>query len=218
MQTHMNTDKKIVIIDYGLGNLFSVRQACESLGFHPIISNDPEELKEADAAILPGVGAFKAAMNNLTELGMKEGIIRFVEKKKPLMGVCLGLQLLFEKSAEFDNCDGLGLIKGEVKRFHFDKEQRVKIPQISWNKINSDKSRDWKNSPLENIPNDAFMYFVHSFYVSPVNSEDILTKTTYHTFEYCSAIIRDNIFATQFHPEKSGSQGIDIYKNWIDNI
>lgn len=214
----MSSNKKVVIIDYGLGNLFSVKQACESLGFSLIVTNSPKELKEADAAILPGVGAFKAAMDNLTKSGMKDGILQFVEEGKPLMGVCLGLQLLFEKSEEFENCHGLGLIEGSVKRFVFEKEARVKIPQISWNTIYPQKEGGWNNTPLENISTGEFMYFVHSYYVSPTNKEDILTKTTYDTFEYCSAIKKDNIFATQFHPEKSGAKGISIYKEWLEKI
>jgi glutamine amidotransferase len=214
----MNENKKVAIIDYGLGNLFSVKQACESLGFSPFISASPRELKGADAAILPGVGAFKAAMNNLTESGMKDGILHFVQEGKPIMGVCLGLQLLFEKSVEFENCDGLGLIEGTVNRFPFNKEDKIKVPQISWNKIFTQEDKGWQNTPLENISDGTFMYFVHSYYVNPTNEEDVLTKTTYHTFEYCSAIKKDNIFATQFHPEKSGTEGLSIYKSWLENI
>lgn len=216
----MNTDKKknIVIIDYGLGNLFSVKQACESLGFFPIISNDPEDLKKADAAILPGVGAFKAAMENLTESGMKDGIIHFVKDGKPLMGVCLGLQLLFEESEEFENCKGLGLIEGKVKKMSFEKEGGIKVPQISWNTIYPKKEDQWNETPLKTIQSNEFMYFVHSYYVAPTNPVDILTLTTYSDFEYCSAVLRDNIFATQFHPEKSGGKGVEIYKHWYNKI
>jgi glutamine amidotransferase len=216
----MNADKKknIVIIDYGLGNLFSVEQACRSLGFFPIISNDPKDLLKADAAILPGVGAFKAAMENLTKSKMKEAIIDFVGDGKPLMGVCLGLQLLFEESEEFENCEGLGLIKGTVKKIRYEKKHIAKVPQIGWNTIYPKKGYGWNDTPLKTIKSNEFMYFVHSYYVAPTNSADILTLTTYSDFEYCSAVLRDNIFATQFHPEKSGGKGVEIYKHWYNKI
>ena len=214
------SDKKIVIIDYGLGNLFSVKHVCEVLGFNPIVSDNPKELKNADGLILPGVGAFKAAMDSLVTSGMADAILDCVALKKPLMGVCLGLQLLFDESEEFDNCKGLGLIAGSVRKIPINNAKGFnhKVPQIGWNTIYSRNNQNWVNSPLENIDANEFMYFVHSYYVLPKFETNVLTVTNYNQFEYCSSILKDNIFAAQFHPEKSGENGVEIYKNWLTNL
>ena len=127
------------------------------------------------------------------------------------MGICLGFQLLFSTSEEFENCDGLDIIKGKVRKFKF-KDDMIKVPQIGWNKIYN--SKEWNNSPLINNSQNEFMYFVHSYYVDPSDKKNILTYSKYENFEYCSSIINKNIFATQFHPEKSSFEGIKIYKNW----
>lgn len=208
---------KIAIIDYELGNLFSVEQALSTLGINPLITHNPEDLATVDAAILPGVGAFRIAMDNLKQKGLDYAIHEFVKSGKPLMGVCLGLQLLFERSNEFEDSLGLGLVGGQVNKLPHDLAKNIKVPQIGWNTINQ-KKVSWKDTPLKSTSNGDFMYFVHSYYVSPSNTDEILTYTTYHDFDYCSSIIKDNIFATQFHPEKSGKKGLNIYKNWIKNI
>lgn len=206
--------KKVVIVDYQMSNLFSVVRAIEQIGFNPIVSSSPEEIAVADALILPGVGAFKAAMENLEKLALIVPIKAFIESGKPFMGVCLGLQLLFETSDEFGQHKGLGVIKGAVKRFEPSEEGNEKIPQINWNTIES-KSNTWKNTPLMHLTEKAFMYFVHSYYVVPTEQEVVLSSTPYCGIEYCSSIKQNNIFATQFHPEKSGELGLKIYKNWL---
>ena len=215
-----NSNKQVVIIDYGLGNLFSVNQACQKVGLNVKISNIKEEIKNADAIILPGVGAFIEAMNNLEKMDLVNTIKVSVENGKPFFGICLGMQLIFSKSEEFGSGNGLDLIPGFIKKFPTTlNEQIIKVPQIAWNKIYSFKKK-WLDTPLFDIKENEFMYFVHSYYAEPLFEESILTRTNYSDIEYCSAVMKDNIFATQFHPEKSAEKGIKIYKNWgvINNL
>jgi glutamine amidotransferase len=212
------TDKKIVIIDYQLGNLFSVRQACLHIGYEAVVTTDPAELAKADYAILPGVGAFADAIDNLNKFGLTSAIKDFVSSGKPFMGICLGLQLLFTESEEFGNNKGLNLIEGKIRKFPaHDMSQRVlKVPQISWNQISETENNAWADSPLRSCKSGDYMYFVHSFYADPVTQESVLSTTEYGGYSYCSAVTKDNIFACQFHPEKSGLPGIEIYRNWIN--
>ena len=216
-----NIDKKnVVIIDYKLGNLFSVQQACEAVGLNAKISSNKEDVINADALILPGVGAFLIAMTNLKELGLAEAIIEKVNNNTPLFGICLGLQLLFSESEEFGAGKGLDLISGVIKKLPDNLENRkIKVPHISWNTIYKFE-QNWSKTPLRDLINDDFMYFIHSYYVRPSDNACILTKTNYDGIEFCSAVTKNNIFATQFHPEKSSDKGISIYKNWalINNL
>ncbi|ALL04392.1 hypothetical protein AQ505_02080 [Pedobacter sp. PACM 27299] len=206
--------KKVVIIDYNLGNLFSVKQACDTVGINSKISSSKSEIEDADALILPGVGAFIEAMQNLENLDLVDTIKRNVIDGKPIFGVCLGLQLLFSKSEEFGSGEGLNLIPGVIRRFPSSVDDRkIKVPQIAWNKIYS-HNQDWANTPLSGLSEEDYMYFVHSYYVDPADEFCILTKTNYEGLEYCSGVLKDNIFATQFHPEKSAQKGVSIYKNW----
>ena len=209
---------KVVIIDYQLGNLFSVRQACLQLGHDAEISSDPEKLLNADYAILPGVGAFTDAMDNLEKFGLTEGIKEYVKKGKPLMGVCLGLQLLMTESEEFGNKQGLDLIPGVVKKFKVEKDgdRVIKVPQIQWNLVTEHHPGAWAASPMRCCQSGDFMYFVHSYYAKPQDDQYVLAETTYGSHTYCSAVLRDNVFATQFHPEKSGLYGVNIYKEWFN--
>lgn len=203
--------KKVSIIDYEGGNLFSVIQACKSIGLDVSITSDYNKILTSDGLILPGVGSFPYAMKILKKKDLVNPIKDFISSNKPFMGICLGFQLLFSTSEEFENCDGLDIIKGKVRKFKF-KDDMIKVPQIGWNKIYN--SKEWNNSPLKDISQNEFMYFVHSYYVDPSDKKNILTYSKYENFEYCSSIINKNIFATQFHPEKSSFEGIKIYKNW----
>lgn len=211
---------KVIIIDYQLGNLFSVQQACEYLGFQPVISSSPEELINADFAILPGVGAFADAVANLRQFGLTDAINEFVKKGNPLMGVCLGLQLLLTESEEFGASKGLDLIGGHVKKFPVTEQGShvFKVPQIQWNSIYEPAPGRWSGTPLAHCSKGDFMYFVHSFYATPVDSKYVLSTTSYAGLEYCSAVMKDNVFATQFHPEKSGLYGLNIYKSWFSQF
>ena len=212
--------KKVVIIDYQLGNLFSVKQACDSVGINAEISSNREEILKADALILPGVGAFIEAMNNLKKFGLDDAIQTKVNGGTPIFGICLGQQLLFTESEEFGAGKGLDLISGVIKRFpETIEERKVKVPHIAWNTIFK-LNKEWDNTALKDLNNNDFMYFIHSYYVKPKDDACILTLTNYDGIEFCSAILRNNIFATQFHPEKSADKGILIYKNWalINNL
>ncbi|APJ04565.1 imidazole glycerol phosphate synthase subunit HisH [Silvanigrella aquatica] len=214
--------KKIIILDYGIGNLQSVAQVFAHLNNPALISSNYKEIMSADALVLPGVGAFGHAMNNLKELYLDKSILEFVQTGKPLMGICLGFQLLFSESEEFGNHKGLDIIKGKVHKFTNDNVLNlgIKIPQVGWNKIYRSLTAvdNWAKSPLREIQNMDYMYFIHSYYAKPEVTNEILTLTQYEGTEYCSSILKDNIFAVQFHPEKSAWQGIRIYKNWIGTI
>jgi glutamine amidotransferase len=207
--------KKVVIIDYELGNLFSVNQACKHIGIETEVSKNIDDIKQSDAIILPGVGAFKQAMQNMREFGLDKVLKEEALSGKPIMGVCLGMQLLFTKSEEFGSTEGLNIIEGDILRFSnkTDEERLVRIPQISWNEIYTSKL-NWDHTPFRGLSDGTDMYFIHSYYASPKNADEILSLTNYAKISYCSSVIKDNIFATQFHPEKSGENGLSIYKNW----
>lgn len=211
---------KVAIIDYQLGNLYSVQQACLHLGTEPLVTHSKSEILAADCVILPGVGAFGDAMNNMKSLDLISPVKDFVSSGKPFMGICLGLQLLFTESEEFGSHRGLNIVEGNIKKFPIvDKQRRLlKVPQIEWNQIYIPDGRTWSNTPLENCGNGEYMYFVHSYFVNPASDESILSQTEYGGYRYCSSIYKDNVFACQFHPEKSGSTGIDIYRNWFNKI
>jgi glutamine amidotransferase len=210
-------NKNVVIVDYGHGNLYSINQACIHLGYSPIISSKQKDILSADSLILPGVGAFKVAMDELANKDLIEPIKEFVKKGNNLMGVCLGMQLLFETSEEFGINNGLGLVKGDVKKFPSTfNEKKVRIPQIGWNKIVEDiEINKWKGTPLEEIAEEDFMYFIHSFYANPSDDKNILSFSYYQGIKYCSSVQKENIYGFQFHPEKSAQKGLTIYKKFL---
>ena len=214
--------KHVAIIDFGMGNLFSVAQACEKSGLIPHITFKPETIQDADALILPGVGAFGDAMNMLNQFDLVDPIKKFISTGKPFMGICLGFQLLMTSSSEFGVHKGLDVINGKVIKFN-EKENpnhKMKIPHVGWNQIElpGNSVDKWKDSPLEHIKPGAFFYFVHSFFVVPDSKEVVLSTTDYEDTLFCSSIFYENIFACQFHPEKSAKNGIDIYKLWAFKI
>jgi imidazole glycerol-phosphate synthase subunit HisH len=214
MQIIRDMQKKVIIIDYQLGNLFSVKQACDTVGIHAEISSNREDIINADALILPGVGAFIEAMKNLHKLNLVSAIKEKVKNGTPFFGICLGQQLIFTSSEEFGDERGLNLIPGEIKRFpNFIDNRKILVPHISWNKIYKSENQ-LNDTPLFDLSENDYMYFIHSYYVIPANNECVLTKTNYDDIEFCSSVIKDNIFSTQFHPEKSGDKGVLIYKKW----
>lgn len=193
----------IVVVDYGMGNLRSVQKGFEKVGCEAIVSDDLATINNASKLVLPGVGAFSDCMKNLNERGLSEAVVRGVEKGKPFLGICLGLQLLFEESEEFGANNGLGIIKGKVKRFE---KNELKVPHMGWNSIKKEK-----DTPLlAHIEEGSYFYFVHSYYVAP--DEDVTATTTDYGLEFTSSIAKDNIFACQFHPEKSQDEGLKILK------
>ena len=202
---------KIAIIDYEMGNLKSIYKLLHHLNVEGIITSEPKVIFDADGVILPGVGAFGDAMINLRQKNLISIIEDLVKDKKPLFGICLGQQLLFSMSYEMGQHKGLDLIKGEVVAFDISKVN--KIPQIGWNNVNF---TDEDHFLIQGIPNNSYFYFVHGFYCLPKNKEEILGLTKYNEVEFCSMISKDNIIATQFHPEKSSKYGIQMYRNFIN--
>lgn len=212
---------KAAIIDYGMGNLFSVRQAFHYVGLNAEITSEPNRIFQADALVLPGVGAFGDAIQKLRDKKLIGPIKDSIKDGKPFMGICLGMQLLMSKSSEFGEHDGLNVIKGKVKRLSDEKNHiKVKIPHMQWNRISWPRSDPdiWNKSPLTGIINGEFMYFVHSYYAEPEDSDIVLSLTNYGGLNFCSSLLLENIFACQFHPEKSGKEGIKVYKNWANMI
>ncbi len=206
--------KTVAIVDFNSGNLFSVERACQYVGLNPVITSDPKILMKADGMILPGVGAFGEAISNLRRLDLEFPIRDYVGSGRPFMGVCLGLQLLFSESVEFGNHKGLGLLDGTVAKFPRETAsgEKLRVPHIGWSTI--EPAQDWKNTPLEDVSPGRHMYFVHSYYVVPSKKENVLSKTVYEGIDFCSSVRSGNIFAFQFHPEKSSEDGLKVYKSW----
>ncbi len=198
----------IAVVDYGMGNLRSVSKALEHVGAKVKVSDRAQDLKEASGIVLPGVGAFKDAVRNLKGKGLWEAIVKEVERGKPLLGICLGLQLLFEKSYEFGKNEGFGFIKGEVVKFELPKE--YKIPHMGWNQVYRRK----ESSLLKGIKEGDFFYFVHSYYVKPKERETTLTETDYGIY-FTSSVEKENVFGVQFHPEKSQRVGLKLLENFL---
>lgn len=203
--------KMITIIDYGSGNLKSIKNGFKRINTEVIVSSSLKEINDAEALVLPGVGAFGTAMKNLDKY--KDSISNHINSNKPFLGICLGLQVLFTSSEETPDIQGLDIFKGEVLNFPDSlKLQGLKIPQMGWNQL---KIRN-KCAILEGI-NDDFMYFVHSFYVNPYE-KDIIAATVDYGIDVPAVVCRKNIFATQFHPEKSGEKGLQILENFVKLI
>jgi len=207
----------IAIIDYQMSNLFSVKNALECLGIDSEITSDVTKIMAAKGAILPGVGAFAEAMKHLKTLDLIQPIKDFINSGKPFMGICLGFHLLFTESEEFGVTRGMDILQGKVESFSRHVKSK-KIPHIGWNRIltnNDVLKEDSFISPLKDINSDEYMYFVHSFYVDPDNKDIIATETEYDSFTFCSSVLKGNVFASQFHPEKSGTSGLNILKNYF---
>ncbi len=210
-------DKQYVaIVDYGMGNLFSIMNICQHVGLQAIKTSEKDMIEKSSAVILPGVGAFGDAMGVLQKLDLVRVLEDVVSSGKPFLGICLGMQLLMSESEEFGIHKGLNIIKGRVVKFPNvnDKNDKVRVPHIGWNKIFLTKSSKDKGSILYKIDDGDFMYFVHSYYVAPQEKGRVITNTDYCGIRYCSGIQKDNLIAFQFHPEKSGSSGMQIFENF----
>ena len=202
----------IAIIDYDMGNLRSVAKAFERVGAEAVTTRDPEVIDGSSHVVLPGVGAFRDCMKNLGDYGLVDPIMSSIEKGKPFLGICLGLQLLFEESSEFGTHRGLGVIKGKVVRFPSgmkEKGEGLKVPHMGWNAIERRKD----SVLLEGIPEGSYFYFVHSYYAVPDDERVTLTSTGYGV-TFTSSVEKDNVMACQFHPEKSQSAGLKVLKNF----
>ena len=202
----------IAIIDYGMGNLRSVQKGFERVGCEAVVTADPKVVLEAEKVVLPGVGAFPDCMRNLEQGGFIEPLLRVIREGRPFLGICLGLQLLFTESEEFGVHKGLDVIPGRVARFPegmTEQGEALKVPHMGWNQLAVKR----RPSVFEGIEEGTNVYFVHSYYVAPEDQGVIATTTTYG-IEFCSSIWKDNIVATQFHPEKSQQKGLTILKNF----
>lgn len=200
----------IALVDYDLGNLGSVEKALRHVGCEIAVTQDPDVLRAADAVVVPGVGAFGDCMGNLTRLNLAEPILDALEAGKPYLGICLGLQVLFAESEESPGVPGFGVLAGKVRLFQHD----LKVPQIGWNDIRIGEPRP---PHLAGIPDGSYVYFVHSYHVVPEDESVVATVTDYG-YDFVSAVWRDNLFACQFHPEKSQQVGLSILANFRDEV
>lgn len=203
----------IAIVDYGMGNLRSVEKAIARAGVATLVTSDPAKILDARGVVLPGVGAFGACMENLTSRGLVATMRQAVASGRPFLGICLGLQLLFDQSEEFGPVQGLGIIPGKVVRFGGAALEGLKIPQMGWNRLHIRRSV----AELEGIGADPYVYFVHSYYVAPADPGVTVAATRYGV-EFTAAIAWNNVFACQFHPEKSQAIGLRILENFVRRV
>ncbi len=199
----------IAIIDYGMGNLRSVQKAFEKVGHQAIVTSDPAQVAAAAKVVLPGVGAFEDAAAELRRLDLVKPVLQAIDSGKPFLGICLGLQLLFDVSYENGRHEGLGVLRGECVRFDLPKDYAV--PHMGWNQLNIRRPAP----VLSGVAEGAYVYFVHSYYVVPKDAEVIAAETDYGG-PFCAMVWRDNVFATQFHPEKSQAEGLKMLKNFAE--
>ncbi len=201
----------IAIIDYGAGNIQSVYKALEYIGCDAFITNDKNKILKADGAVLPGVGSFGDTIDTMNSYGIKDTVIDFINSKKPFLGICLGLQLLFPYSEESPNAKGLGVFDGTIKKIP--SGDGLKIPHIGWNSLEIKK----ENGLFKGIDKNSYVYFVHSYFLDAKDKKIVSAQTEYGV-KIDAAIEKDNVFATQFHPEKSGETGLKILKNFADIV
>ena len=217
----------LVIVDYGMGNLFSVLRACQTVGVDAAVTNSKRAILEASGVILPGVGAFGVAIQNLAALDLIAVLRDVAASGKPLLGVCLGMQLLMSESQEFGLHRGLDIVQGDVVQLPIQSELGLlsKVPHVGWEAVdppgspgNESTVRRWENTLLHELSAGTYMYFVHSYYCRPTEQNKILSVTRYGSFEFCSTVTDGNITGCQFHPERSGPSGLRIYRNFAAQV
>lgn len=211
---------RVAIVDYGMGNLFSVRQACRAAGLDAVLTTSPAEVKAADGVVLPGTGAFEGAIRTLRDHGLVAAIQSVASAGRPLIGVCLGMQLMMEESHEFGRHEGLGLFKGRVVPFlpRSEDGREWKIPQVGWNRVTLHRhaaTGEWESGGLRD---GDFMYFVHSFYVETADVSTVVATAEYAGHTFCASLRRGNILTWQFHPERSASRGLALYRTFADRV
>lgn len=213
---------RAAIVDYGTGNLYNVRRACQQVGLEATITESPAELLAADAVILPGVGSMPDAMSFLDRSGLSDALRAIAGRGTPLFGICLGMQLLMEEGSEFTRHAGLGILPGSVVRFpeRDTGGARLKVPHIGWNALRRPPEADavWRDTPLEATPDGEYMYFVHSYHVVPATAESIVAVSHYGGVDFCSAVAAGSVFGCQFHPERSGPHGLRIYREFARRL
>lgn len=210
----------VAIVDLGMGNLFSIKHACNHVGIKGLLTSSPDEISQADAIVLPGMGAFGDAMNALESLSLTDVLIESVRSKKPLLGICLGMQIFMTYGTEFGYHRGLGLISGRVERFQnpVADNSRLKVPQNGWNQLNKTTPDIWKGTILNNLADGVYMYFNHSYYVIPDSLDVVIATTNYGNCKFCSAVKKENLIGLQCHPERSGKIGLAVYRNFAGMI
>lgn len=217
----MNAPRTVAIVDYGMGNLFSVKHACTAVDLPCVITAEREALLAADAVILPGVGAFGDAMAALRRLDLV-GVLRdIVQSERPFLGICLGMQLLMTRSEEFGRFEGLDIIPGQVRRFDQPRTaegRRLKVPEVQWNRLLPVDEVSWDDTLLAQVPRGEFMYFVHSYYCMPDDNACGVSQSQYGQYTFCSSLQRGNVFACQYHPERSGPAGLQLYRNFARQV
>ena len=203
----------VMVVDYGMGNLLSVTRALEHCGAQVAVESSPDEVARAERLILPGVGAFGGGMSELQERNLIGALRDYAAAGRPFLGICLGLQMLFDGSDEFGASAGLGLIPGWVRQLPA--QQGIKLPHVGWSAILPGKRGSWDGSLIEHLGHGAEAYFVHSYFVDPADQHDCLAQTSYGKFEFCSVVKKRNIAGCQFHPEKSGETGLGIIRQFL---
>ena len=203
----------IAIVDYGVGNIFSLYSSFKYIGAEVVLTSDPEEIKKADKIILPGVGAFADAAKKLRDSGLADVVVKEVKNGKPLLGICLGMQMLFERSFEYGEHQGLGLIKGDIVSMEGVVPANYKIPHIGWNSLDIKKS----DGLFKGIGKNPYVYFVHSYFLN-ASDKSIVSAQTEYGVTIDAAVEKGNVYATQFHPEKSGETGLKILRNFADIV
>jgi glutamine amidotransferase len=203
----------VTVVDYGRGNLFSLARALEHLGAEAAVTSDPAAVAKAERLILPGVGAFGDGMENLRARGLVEPLKAYAKSGRPLLGICLGMQLLLDESEEFGANAGLGIVPGKVTRFKDSPERAWKVPHVGWSRVSP--ASPWKGSALGATPDGERMYFVHSYHAVPAKAEHRLAETPYAGTSFCSALKAGPVQGYQFHPEKSGESGLCLLKEWL---
>lgn len=207
-------DKKVSIIDYGMSNLLSISRAFEHVGAQVRMVDHEKDILDAEYLVLPGVGAFPDGMNELKNRNLYHAIKEYSKNGRPLIGICLGMQMLLSKGFEHKETEGLDIIAGEVLALPKDMPH-FKIPNINWHAINEPIEGKWKESILAQTHSDTCFYFVHSYYASPVSSDNILAESQFGDLKFAAAVIKDNVCGTQFHPEKSGEEGLKLLGQFL---
>lgn len=205
----------IAVIDYGIGNMTSMVNALTAIGAVAVPTRDAARIAASDALVLPGVGAFKQGMDNLRKFNLLDAVNGHINKGKPFLGVCLGMQLLLDESEEFGITQGLGIIKGRVRKLELEENSREKLPHIGWNSIRQPWPGRWNGTIFETVPEQSDFYFVHSFAAEPENHDLVLSVTDFGGHQFCSALKTGSIYGCQFHPEKSGPVGLAILRDFV---
>ncbi|MFZ5761955.1 MAG: imidazole glycerol phosphate synthase subunit HisH [Thermodesulfobacteriota bacterium] len=207
--------RKVLIVDYGIGNVRSIANALRQCGCKPVLSAEHDAIAGAGAVVLPGVGAFPEGMKNLCDRGLHDVLRDYVARGGYLLGICLGKQLLFSEGEEFCSCMGLGLIPGRVRRLPFESHEGLRTVHISWSSLTEPEPGRWRNTILCDVPVGGDCYFVHSYAGQPEDPAHMLATSNYGPITFCAAVRNGNVYGTQFHPEKSGATGLAILKNFV---